>query len=406
MSGNRRANGEGTISFDPQRNRYVGRVTLGRGVDGRLVRKKFVGKTRSEVTKRMDEARRALSSGLPVPNERLTVATFLDQWIATLPGTVSEATEYLYRSRVRLYLSPALGHILLTKLSPTDVSRLLSEMESKGLAVETRRHTRAILRRALRRAEQEGLVQRNVAAIAEGPKGARTEGRTMTTTQAQAFLDAAARPSTSDEARPGRRARSAERLYAALVLTLALGLRRGETLGLSWDHVHLDTSPPMISVRRQLVRRPNALGLGLVDVKTRKSRRDVVLPVVVASALRSHKAQQNAERLAAGPDWQDDDGLVFTTPYGTPVDPRNFNRIVSDVAKRAGLGHWHPHELRHSAASLLLAMGVPLEVVSEVLGHSSIRITKDVYGHLLPEAKAAAAEAMDRALMDPTATSF
>ena len=100
--------------------------------------------------------------------------------------------------------------------------------------------------------------------------------------------------------------------------------------------------------------------------------------------------------MKVGAAWRDEVGLVFTTPIGTPVDPRAFNRVVSGVAKAAGLGHWHPHELRHSAVSLLLHAGVPLEVVSEVVGHSSIRVTKDVYGHVLPTGRAVAADAMER----------
>jgi len=115
-------------------------------------------------------------------------------------------------------------------------------------------------------------------------------------------------------------------------------------------------------------------------------------------ALRAHRALQVKDRLVAGPDWADREGLVFTTPLGTPFDPRNFNTHVSKVANAAGLGHWHPHELRHSAGSLLVAAGVPLTVVSEVLGHSSIRVTNDVYIHLMDDAKVGAALAMEELL--------
>lgn len=114
--------------------------------------------------------------------------------------------------------------------------------------------------------------------------------------------------------------------------------------------------------------------------------------------MRRHRSRQNEERLALGAEWRDEFGLVFTTPLGTPVDPRNFSRLVGELCQKAGIGHWSPHELRHSCASLLLAQGVPLEVVSEVLGHSSIRVTKDVYGHLLAPARAHAATAMQQTL--------
>jgi integrase len=110
------------------------------------------------------------------------------------------------------------------------------------------------------------------------------------------------------------------------------------------------------------------------------------------SGLRQAEAQ-----MAAGQRWQDH-GLIFASETGTPMDPENFSRSFSRLCQRAGLGHWHPHELRHSGASLMLAQGTPLHVVSEVLGHASIAITKDVYGHLLEGDKRAAAESMRRAL--------
>jgi integrase len=129
------------------------------------------------------------------------------------------------------------------------------------------------------------------------------------------------------------------------------------------------------------------------------------LPAPVVDVIRAHKARQAAERLVVGPDWKDTAGLVFTTPLGTPVHPDNFYHCMDRLSNAAGLGHWSPHELRHSCASLLLAMLVPLEVVSESLGHSSIRVTKDVYGHLMAPARAAAADAMGEALWGNASTS-
>lgn len=119
--------------------------------------------------------------------------------------------------------------------------------------------------------------------------------------------------------------------------------------------------------------------------------------------LRSHRARQAAEQLAAGPGWVDT-GLVFTTAGGTSIDPDNLGHYFDRLCRKAGLGHWHPHELRHSAASIMLAQGTPLFVVSEVLGHASVSITKDVYGHLLGGEKQAATEAITAALFGPDAT--
>lgn len=158
MTSDRKANGEGTIAHDKVRGRWVGRLTIGFGSDGQPIRRKFVGKTRTNVVQRMAAARRALDSGMPIPNDRLTVSTFLNRWLDTLPGRVTESTINLYRSRVRLYLVPQFGFVALTKLTPAHVFDLMSAMEMKGLAPATRRSARAVLQAALRRAEQEGSL--------------------------------------------------------------------------------------------------------------------------------------------------------------------------------------------------------------------------------------------------------
>jgi integrase len=296
---------------------------------------------------------------------------------------------------VKSYLTPTVGAIGLAKLTPTDVSRMLATLDSRGYAPETRRKARAVLRRALRRAEQEGIVTRNVAAIADGPKVPRREGRTLTPEQAQTFL----------------RAVKGDRLETAYIVALALGLRRGELLGISWGDVELDGPMPLVRIRRQLLRH-HGQGVLLSELKTAGSRRTLHLSEPVVEALKAHRARQEEERTTARA-WRNEANLVFTSTIGTPLDPEVFGKLVPRICKATGLGHWSIHELRHSCASLLLAMGVPLEVVSDTLGHASIRVTMDVYGHLLAPAKMQAADAMRRALwledlpaFDPLATSL
>jgi integrase len=230
---------------------------------------------------------------------------------------------------------------------------MLMGLETEGRSPNTRRLARSVLRRALRWAEAEGIVSRNVAAIAHGVRIGAAEGRTL----------------TPDEGRHLLASLDGDRLEAAFTVALSLGLRRGELLGLAWGDIDLDAKPGRLTVRRALKRLPT--GLALEDTKTRGSRRTVHLPGPV---------------------------VVFRTPFGTAIDPDNFRNRCYLVTEAAGLGRWSPHELRHSAASLLLAQGVPLKVVSETLGHASIRITADVYGHLLEPAKTEAAEAMTRSL--------
>jgi integrase len=196
-------------------------------------------------------------------------------------------------------------------------------------------------------------------------------------------------------------------LYA---LALTLGLRRGEALGLLWTDI--DTTNGTIHARRQLRREriPESertssdrhTRLVLRDLKTRRSRRTLHLTPALRELLRTHRAQQLREQLSAEPRWTDS-GLIFTTPAGTPIDPDNFARYFHRICEKAELGHWTPHELRHSAASIMLAQGTPLWVVSEVLGHASVAITKDVYGHLIGSEKQEATEAITDVLFNPGA---
>ncbi len=133
----------------------------------------------------------------------------------------------------------------------------------------------------------------------------------------------------------------------------------------------------------------------LVDLKTERSRRTLPLPAVTASALRAHRARQSQERLLAGSRWQDW-GLVFASTIGTPLDPRNLTDRYKALLAQAGLPNIRFHDMRHSCASLLIAQGVPLEIVSRILGHSQISLTMNTYVHLLPQAQQQAADAMDR----------
>lgn len=380
----KRSNGEGSVTYNDERKRWEGRLTIGIDDRGQAIRRKVTARTKTDVLKRLRQLRDAADAGSTPARADLTIGRYLDQWLELLPGTVSPATEQQYRDVVRLYVKPHVGRKRLANLTPRDVTLMLKALEEDGRSPNTRRLARSVLRRALRRAEVEGLVLRNVAAIADGVRIGADEGRTLTPQQARTLL-----ASVRDH-----------RLGAAFTVALSLGLRRGELLGLAWDDVDLAASPPRVTIRRTLKRLPDR-GLHLDEPKTPKSRRTLHLPGPVADELRAHRRRQIEERLALGDLWHDmplGADLVFRTPAGTAVDPDNFRNACYRATELAGLGRWSPHELRHSAASLLLAMNVPLKTVSETLGHSSIRVTADVYSHLLEPARTEAADAMTEAL--------
>jgi integrase len=159
---------------------------------------------------------------------------------------------------------------------------------------------------------------------------------------------------------------------------LMMGLRPGEATGLTWPTVDLESG--VIHVRQTLKLEHGALVLD-ERLKTSRSRRSLDAPPAVVAALRTHRSRQAAERLEVGPLWSNPDELVFTTTVGSPIDPNNLRRTFARLTDRAGLGRWHPHELRHSAASIMSAAGLPLEEIADVLGHDGTRMTALVYRH-------------------------
>lgn len=385
MTRRNRSRGEGTVQKNEGRNRWEGRLTVGRRADGSPLPQKFTASTRAELVRKMDAARTARGQGRSTRTERRTVGQYLAWWSAeVLPGSVAPTTAVLYADVIRLYIAPHLGDRQLTTLTPGDVTNMLRALAAEGRSPNTQRLARSILRRALRRAEQEGILTRNVAAIADGVKVPRPEGITLTVAEARTFLAFI----------------TGHRLEAAYVVAMSVGLRRGELLGLTWSDVDLAGPRPSLIVQRSL-KRLKGTGLVLSETKTKASRRLVRLPGPTVDALRRHRKLQREERLLVGADWPPlplEHDLVFRTPMGTALDPDNFRQITYVLSEAAGIGRRSPHALRHSAASLLIAQGVPLKTISEVLGHSSIRITADVYGHLLDEAGMAAADAMTNAL--------
>ena len=182
---------------------------------------------------------------------------------------------------------------------------------------------------------------------------------------------------TVEEAKAVLSAAEGDRLEALYLCGLMLGLRPGELLGLTWADVDLDAG--VVHVRRSLKRERAGMRLG--DPKTPKSRRSLDLPPKVAEALARHRKDQAAERLLVGPAWDASWDLVFCTASGKPIDPSNLRRMFKALTNSAGIGDWHPHELRHSAASLLSASGVPLEQIADLLGHDGTRMTALVYRH-------------------------
>ena len=372
----KRSNGEGTIYKNESRNHFEGQVSVRVNANGKSVRRKVTGRTRAEVTKKMSEVRDRCSHGPGLPSD-VTVGDWLRYWISSvLPSAnIASATRENYETLCARYLIPRIGRIRLVKLTPADVRAMLNSMNSDDYSSNTQRLARAALRRALRVAEAEGYVPRNVAGLTDGVKLDPKKSRTMQPSEVKDLLSSII----------------GDRIEPILNVLLATGLRRSEVLGLCWGDVDLLVSPATLQISHALKRERSGLVFG--DPKTKRTKRVLYIPDVTARILREHRVAQKRERLEFGPGWGGEwveHDFVFTSPVGTPIDPSNFAKALSRATEVAGLGSWSPHEFRHTAASLMIASGVPLKQASEALGHSSIAVTADVYGHLLAPSTATA----------------
>ncbi len=351
----RNPNGAGTIT-----KRKDGRYQCAVYVlqpDGTRARKFAYGKTWAECDAKRRELLDKVDQGVPVPTRSAKLS-------ATSTRRTSGSTSC--RCSVPSGSNPS---------AFADVRRFLVRLEKETTAA-TAKESHRVLRSALSSACREELITRNVAKLVEPP---RTDNREL-------------KPWTLDETLDFLTASRKDPLYAAFVLAIAMGLRRGEIIGLRWSDLDLDNR--VLYVRQQTQRRRGVLYDD--DPKSRR-RRAVPLPALCIAPLRWHRMRQAAARVKAGEQWQES-GYVFTTRTGRQVEPRNVYRSFTRVAESAGLRVIRLHDARHGTATLLTAAGVAPRVVMEILGHSQISITMDVYTHVVQDTQREAMSHMDRLL--------
>jgi integrase len=390
------ANGDGNIykrMRDGKVIRYEGKISY-TAADGTLKRHTVYARTRAECRDAMRRARERIEGGAPVRDATMPVGAWLAHWRATILAASDRkaSTKELYANLSRSHLEPEpFGAIRLDRLRASDIDGRVLSMRAqtkpgkgddakpvRALSDSTIRTTYTVLRAGLDGAVRDGLLATNPAAQVKRPgHEQRPEVVHLAPGDVTALLRAA---------QPSRH-------YAALVLIALTGLRRGEALALRWDKVDLDAG--MLKVAATIGRVGGQLVI--TEPKTGRSRRPVPLHPAVVDVLRQHRVLQDAERQLVGRGWQES-GLVFTTELGGPVDPRNLLRVVEVAAPRAGLAGAGVHTLRHSAAVAWLEAGVHIKAVADLLGHSSIAITGDVYGHTSDDSARSAVEKLGQAV--------
>lgn len=371
----KRGNSEGTIrkrSDGRWEARYV-------AVDGE--RKSLYRTTRQEAARALTQALTDREHGVAALDARQTVRDYLTLWIRSEIYRVKRGSARRYEREVRLHLIPGLGRIVLSKLTAQHISAFYARDLERGSTSTRVAYTHRVLHAALEDSFRMGVVQRNVADLVDPPRTPKRQMAVYSEQQARALLRAAV----------------GDRLEALCILVLATGIREGELLALTWSDVNLERA--RLTTTMTLQHYPGEKATR-EEVKTSHSERVIALPNSVVVALQAHRERQDEERARLGEAWSDMD-LVFPNTIGRPIDARSFQRRWwIKLVRKAGLPYIRFHDLRHTAATILLARGMPIKAVSEMLGHSSASITLNLYGHVLPHMQQQLADTMDLLLAD------
>ena len=369
----RRGHGEGSVY-----QRKDGRFVASFIVEETGKRKYLYGDTRKEVLDKLQKALYEQKQGILASGPQQTLKTYLEYWLEDVHRLkIREGSYVMYRIILDKHLIPALGHTQLQKLTVRQVQSLYAKKLQEGLSPGRVRDIHAVLRKSLEHAVRTNLVARNVCDLAELPAEKQHLVRALTPEQARKLLQAV----------------RDHHLEALLTLALTTGMRRGELLGLRWQDIDFQQGSLHIS---RAVSYITSHGFKFVEgePKTPMSRRKIMLPNFVTEILKRHQISQREMRHRAGPTWTENQ-LVFCNPSGGYIAPPTLRKHFGQVLKEAGLPHMRFHDLRHSAATLLLSMGVNPKVVQEILGHSTISMTLDVYSHTLPSMQTEAMSKMN-----------
>lgn len=362
---------------------WTGSIELGRDASGKRIRKVVYGRDERHVRYRLETFLSRRTEGAILTTAEEHYADFLPRWFLTLrprpQGKYSPTTLHGYRGLMERYLIPRIGHVAVGELNADHVEDLQEGMLNAGLSSQTVLNTRNLLRVAVRYAMRRRLLTSDPFALVEAPPASRGTGRALEPHEAQRFMAAI----------------KDDRLEAAFLLELALGLRRSEVLGLTWPAI--DLAAGQLHVRQGLHQRAG-MGIFLTEPKSKRSNRVLGLPRRVTEALRARWEQRLRDEALAAERWRDDQGYVFCGPFGGLPSPDSYSDALKAALRKAGLHDIRGHDLRHSASSILQAMGLPPLAAMGVLGHSSPQMTMGIYGHMLDASRLQAATLMDQYL--------
>ena len=374
--GKKRGNHEGSITKRTD-GRWEAKLLLPNGK-----RRSFYGKTRTAVLDKLDKARLDLKNGVMPSEGHQTVEEYLMYWLEVRRKTkrIRGSSAYRYQSYIKR-IQPFLGRLHLIKLTAHHVQRMMLSLLDDGLAPRTVGFIRTMLRAALKDAVRWELVPRNITDAVDAPGVEDKEMQVLNEEQAKAL-------------RAGAKGDDYEALYA---LVLSTGMRAGEVFALRWQDIDLEQKTIQVQVAWHRAKGDYQLAMP----KTSRSRRVIAISAPVVTLLRQHQEAQRKRKETLGTAWDREHDLVFPNEWGKHVNIDKFGkRHFKPLLKRLGLPLIRFHDLRHTAATILLSRGVNVKVVSEMLGHASVTTTLRIYAHVLPHMQGQAAAVMEELLGD------
>ena len=366
----RAAQGAGSIRQRPD-GLWEARYTVGNDPGtGKPIRKSIYGSTQADVRKRLTAALRSLDTNTYHAPDKMKLSDWLDEWMKNYcEGILKPYTVTGYDVEIRLHIKPYLGAVRLSDLTAGQVQRMIQGLTKDGYSAKTCKNVHGCLSAALEQAVKDGKIAANPCAGAKLPKIEQKEVNPLNVQQMAALLDAA----------------SGDPFENVIFVCLFCGLRKGEALGLSWRQVDFERN--RLTIDQQLYRQTKENGgYSIASTKSNNSRY-IDAPPFVMDVLQRVQKQQLLDRIAAGPAWANEWDLVFTNPAGQHLDMGTMHKHFKDIAKAAGVPDARIHDLRHSFATLSLAIGDDVKTVQSNLGHSTAAFTLQRYIHASEQMK-------------------
>lgn len=365
---------------------WEARVTVGILANGKQNRKSLYGKTRQEVAVKMTDLLNNLQKGLIVNPTEMTLNEWLDYYMLEYKKRYVKPTTYInYTVKIKNHIKPIIGHYKLKALRQDIIQKFVNSLSDKGLAPSTVEDIYKLLRNALETAVDDGLIVKNVANKVKLPKVPKPKINVLTQEQQNDFV------------------KQAKETYmgSIYILDLCTGMRLGELLGLKWEDIDFKEQQLQVVRTIRKVKDPDnsaeSWHLEFGTPKTTASQRIIPLNETAIKLLQDVRKQQWLNKMKAGSAYEDN-GLVFATQLGRPLDPTNMRRTFYTICSKIGLEGLHPHCLRHTFATRGAENNVDVRVMQRFLGHSTIKETAETYTHVLTDLKRSEILKLDNAV--------